>query len=80
MSRPHVVIVGGGYVGMYTALRLQRKLRADEASVTVIGYGIGFSYGVSSGPQIALSADAKFISGISISIPLGERYIEHAAY
>ena len=31
-----IVIVGGGYVGMYTALRLQRKLRANEASVTVI--------------------------------------------
>src|SRR5918999_1849765 len=25
----HVLIVGGGYVGMYTALRLQRKLRRD---------------------------------------------------
>ncbi|WP_028926779.1 NAD(P)/FAD-dependent oxidoreductase [Pseudonocardia acaciae] len=31
-----IVIVGGGYVGMYTALRLQSKLGADEASVTVI--------------------------------------------
>jgi NADH dehydrogenase len=31
-----IVIVGGGYVGMYTALRLQRRLAANEASVTVI--------------------------------------------
>lgn len=31
-----IVILGGGYVGMYTALRLQKKLRAKEASVTVI--------------------------------------------
>ncbi|MGH3436831.1 MAG: NAD(P)/FAD-dependent oxidoreductase [Sciscionella sp.] len=31
-----IVIVGGGYVGMYTALKLQKKLRAKEASVTVI--------------------------------------------
>ena len=31
-----IVIVGGGYVGMYTALRLQRKLRRGEAEVTVI--------------------------------------------
>jgi len=31
-----IVVVGGGYVGMYTALRLQSKLRADEASVTVV--------------------------------------------
>jgi NADH dehydrogenase len=35
-QRPHILIVGGGYVGMYTALRLQSKLRRDEAMVTVI--------------------------------------------
>ncbi|MFZ3498697.1 NAD(P)/FAD-dependent oxidoreductase [Streptomyces sp. 5.8] len=34
--RTRILIVGGGYVGMYTALRLQRKLRADEAEVTVV--------------------------------------------
>ncbi len=33
---PHIVIAGGGYVGMYTALRLQDKLRRGEARVTVI--------------------------------------------
>ncbi|MBW8481570.1 NAD(P)/FAD-dependent oxidoreductase [Actinomadura parmotrematis] len=36
----HIVIIGGGYVGMYTALRLQRKLRSElkrgEVVVTVI--------------------------------------------
>ena len=31
-----IVIVGGGSVGMYTALRLQKKLRRREAEVTVI--------------------------------------------
>lgn len=35
-----IVIVGGGYVGMYTALRLQKKLRGElrrgEVGVTVI--------------------------------------------
>jgi NADH:ubiquinone reductase (H+-translocating) len=31
-----ILVVGGGYVGMYTALRLQRKLRGGEASVTVV--------------------------------------------
>jgi NADH dehydrogenase len=31
-----VVILGGGYVGMYTALRLQSRLRRGEASVTVV--------------------------------------------
>ncbi len=35
-QRPHILIVGGGYVGMYTALRLQKKLRRDEAMVSVI--------------------------------------------
>jgi len=35
-TRPHIVIAGGGYVGMYTALRLQRKLRRGEARVTVV--------------------------------------------
>src|SRR3954447_21866378 len=35
-QRPHILVVGGGYVGMYTALRLQRKLRSDEASITVV--------------------------------------------
>jgi NADH:ubiquinone reductase (H+-translocating) len=35
-QRPHILVVGGGYVGMYTALRLQQRLRAGEASVTVV--------------------------------------------
>lgn len=33
---PRILIVGGGYVGMYTALRLRRKLRRGEATVTVV--------------------------------------------
>ncbi|MCW2948817.1 MAG: FAD-dependent pyridine nucleotide-disulfide oxidoreductase [Actinoallomurus sp.] len=36
----HVLIVGGGYVGMYTALRLQKKmrrqLRSGELEITVV--------------------------------------------
>ena len=35
-DRPHILIVGGGYVGMYTALRLQKKLRRSEARITVV--------------------------------------------
>ncbi|MQA15020.1 MAG: NAD(P)/FAD-dependent oxidoreductase [Pseudonocardiaceae bacterium] len=31
-----ILVVGGGYVGMYTALRLQSKLRRGEASITVV--------------------------------------------
>ena len=34
--RPHILIVGGGYVGLYTAYRLQKKLRPGEARVTVV--------------------------------------------
>ncbi|MGE5762900.1 MAG: NAD(P)/FAD-dependent oxidoreductase [Mycobacterium leprae] len=33
---PRILVVGSGYVGMYTALRLQSKLRDGEASVTVV--------------------------------------------
>ncbi|GAA5151678.1 NAD(P)/FAD-dependent oxidoreductase [Pseudonocardia eucalypti] len=40
----NIVIVGGGYVGMYTALRLQRKLSADEASITVIDPQANMTY------------------------------------
>jgi NADH dehydrogenase len=39
-SAKQIVVVGGGYVGMYTALRLQRRLRRElrrgEVAVTVI--------------------------------------------
>ncbi len=33
---PHILIVGGGYVGMYTALRLQSQLGVGNALVTVV--------------------------------------------
>jgi NADH dehydrogenase len=35
-SVPRILIVGGGYVGMYTALQLQKKMRRDEAHVIVV--------------------------------------------
>ena len=35
-DKPHILIVGGGYVGMYTALRLQKRLRRNEARITVV--------------------------------------------
>jgi len=34
-SRPRILIVGGGYGGMHTALRLERLLRQGEATVMV---------------------------------------------
>jgi NADH dehydrogenase len=36
MTTPHIVILGGGNVGMYTALGLKKRLRRAEARVTVI--------------------------------------------
>ena len=35
-AKPRILIVGGGYVGLYTALQLQKKLRRDEAHVIVV--------------------------------------------
>jgi len=34
--RPHILVVGGGYVGMYTAIGLQRRLSAREAHITIV--------------------------------------------
>lgn len=36
VGRPRILILGGGYVGLYTALRLKRKLRRGEADVTLV--------------------------------------------
>ena len=33
---PRILVVGGGYVGLYTALRLAKKLQRGEATVTVV--------------------------------------------
>src|SRR5215204_6225206 len=33
---PRILVVGGGYVGLYTTLRLLKKLRTGEAIVTVV--------------------------------------------
>ena len=35
-TRPRILIVGGGYVGLYTALRLQRKLSRGAAEIIVV--------------------------------------------
>lgn len=36
MSATRVLIVGGGYIGFYTALGLQKRLRKGEAEVTLV--------------------------------------------
>lgn len=35
-ERPRILIVGGGYVGLYAARRILRKMRYGEATVTVV--------------------------------------------
>ncbi|WP_433256042.1 NAD(P)/FAD-dependent oxidoreductase [Streptosporangium sp. CA-135522] len=45
MTTPvRILIVGGGYVGMYVALRLQRKLRRGEARITVVNVDSYMTY------------------------------------
>jgi NADH dehydrogenase len=45
ISRPvRIAIVGGGYVGMYTALRLQKKLSRATAQITVIDPQANMTY------------------------------------
>src|SRR5437870_5179279 len=34
--RARILIVGGGYVGLYTALGLQKRLREAEADITLV--------------------------------------------
>src|SRR3954454_4919524 len=35
-SRPVILVVGGGYVGLYTALRLQKRLSRGRAEIVVV--------------------------------------------
>jgi NADH:quinone reductase (non-electrogenic) len=35
-AAPRILVVGGGYVGLYTALGLQKRLRRGEATVTLV--------------------------------------------
>ena len=44
VMRPHILIVGGGYVGLYAALRLQQRLRPGEARITVVDPGSYMTY------------------------------------
>src|SRR6266536_1558798 len=36
MRQPVRILIGGGYVGMYTALRLQRMLSRGRAEITIV--------------------------------------------
>jgi NADH:ubiquinone reductase (H+-translocating) len=44
MNPVRILIVGGGYVGMYTALRLQRKLSAARTEITVVDPQASMTY------------------------------------
>jgi NADH dehydrogenase len=36
VTAKQILVVGGGHVGLYAALRLSRKLRSTEAEITVV--------------------------------------------
>lgn len=36
MYKPHIVILGAGYAGLMTAVRLQKKLHTNEAKITLV--------------------------------------------
>ena len=36
MSKPKVVILGAGYGGLVTAIRLQKRMKASEMDVTLV--------------------------------------------
>ena len=38
-ERPRILVVGGGYVGLYAARRILKKMRYGEATVTVVDPG-----------------------------------------
>ncbi|MGI8868439.1 MAG: NAD(P)/FAD-dependent oxidoreductase [Mycobacteriales bacterium] len=42
--KPHILVLGGGYVGMYTAYRLQKLLRRGEASITIVDQAPNMTY------------------------------------
>ena len=59
---PRILIVGGGYVGMYTALRLQKRLKWSSVRITVKDAAGATVYSKElSGPGQA--ADTKTVSG-----------------
>lgn len=64
-SAPHILIVGGGYVGMSTALRLQRKLRRGEATITVVAAQPNMTYQ----PFLAEAA-AGLVEARQVVVPL----------
>ncbi len=64
-DRPHILIVGGGHVGMHTALALQKRLHRSEATVTVVDPQPTMTYQ----PFLAEAA-AGSIEGRHVVIPL----------
>jgi NADH:ubiquinone reductase (H+-translocating) len=70
-SAPHILIVGGGYVGMSTALRLQRRLRRGEATITVVAAQPNMTYQ----PFLAEAASG-LIEARQVVVPL-RRVLRH---
>src|SRR5690625_283085 len=62
---PHVLVVGGGYLGLYTARRLEKKLGAGEARITVIDPNAYMTY-----QPFLPEAAAGSISPRNVVVPL----------
>jgi NADH dehydrogenase len=74
-ERARILVVGGGYVGMYTALRLQRKLRSElgrgEIEITVVTPDPYMTY-----QPFLPEAAAGWISPRHVVVPL-RRVLDH---
>ena len=69
---PRILVLGGGYVGMYTAMRLLRRLRDGEATVTVVDPRSYMTY-----QPFLPEAAAGSVSPRHVVVPL-RRVLRHA--
>ncbi|GHD30286.1 NAD(P)/FAD-dependent oxidoreductase [Nocardiopsis kunsanensis] len=66
---PHVLVVGGGYLGLYTARRLEKKLGAGEARITVVDPNAYMTY-----QPFLPEAAAGSISPRNVVVPLRKAF------
>lgn len=62
---PRILIVGGGYVGLYSALGLEKRLRPGEAEITLVSPESFMVY-----PPVLPEAAAGNIEPRHVMVPL----------